>query len=234
MGRYGGLWDHDRSAIKGHPALIGVDEAGRGPMAGPVVAAAVVLEPGFFRKRWNPEILQKFDDSKKIPEPVRLELYNWLEETAAAGHFHFRSAEANVQDIQERNILHATALAMERAISTLPEEFRPQDDSLPLFNQDASPTPLVLVDGKPMKRLPYLHRAIVKGDGTSLAIAMASIVAKTLRDRIMVALDKKYPAYGFAQHKGYGTQKHRDALHQHGSCPEHRPKFLEKILGSEK
>ena len=233
MGTYGPLWEHDLDTIPCKPALIGVDEAGRGPLAGSVVAAAVCLEPAFFETKWDPGIIQQFDDSKKIKEPTRLELFAWLEEAAAKGHLHFGSAEASVQEIEELNILHATALAMDRAIQALPERFHPKGEGLPLFNITDRPNPVILVDGKPMVRLPYYHHGLVKGDSKSLAIAMASIVAKTLRDRIMVDLDKKYPAYGFAKHKGYGTQQHRDALHQHGPCPQHRPKFLEKILGSE-
>ncbi len=231
MGKYGPLWEHDRHAMVGQAALTGVDEAGRGPLAGPVVAAAVCIEPAFFQIMWEPFTVSEFDDSKKIPEATRLELFAWLEKTASNGHLRFRSAEATVEEIGEHNILHATALAMDRAISALPELYHPDlQGALPLFENLGKPSSLVLVDGKPMKRLPHPHKALVKGDGTSLVIAMASIVAKTLRDRIMVALDEEYPAYGFAKHKGYGTKQHLDAILLHGPCPVHRPKFLEKIL----
>ena len=226
------LFAHDRKAIKRHSALIGVDEAGRGPLAGPVVAAAVGLLPEFFVKRSRIKILQKFDDSKKIPEEVRLELFSWLETAAEKEYLWFHWAEASVEEIEEINILQATSVAMNRAISGLPKTLLPLGplQDLPLFQDQEKPPPLILVDGKPMKSLPYSHRAIVKGDGTSLAIAMASIVAKTLRDRMMVELDKEFPQYGFAQHKGYGTQQHRAAIHEHGPARVHRSTFLRKIL----
>jgi len=226
------LFAHDRKIIRNHSALVGVDEAGRGPLAGPVVAAAVGLLPEFYHKKSRLKILKQFDDSKKIPEEVRLELYDWLESAAEKQLLWFHWAEASVEEIEEINILQATSLAMNRAISDLPESFRPQGSlgDLPLFQETETPPPIILVDGKPLKALKYPHKAIVKGDGTSLAIAMASIVAKTIRDKMMVELDKEYPQYGFAQHKGYGTQQHRNALHKHGPSKVHRATFLRKIL----
>ena len=229
------LFAHDRKAIKSHSALIGVDEAGRGPLAGPVVAAAVGLLPEFFAKRSRLKFLQKFDDSKKIPEEVRLELFSWLESAAQKEYLWFHWAEASVEEIDDINILQATSVAMKRAIAGLPETLLPSNplEDLPLFQSSEKPPPRILVDGKPMKSLPYSHTAIVKGDGKSMAIAMASIVAKTVRDRMMVELDKEFPQYGFAQHKGYGTQQHRAALHQHGPSRIHRSTFLRKILPDE-
>ncbi len=226
------LFAHDRRIVRNYSALVGVDEAGRGPLAGPVVAAAVGLLPEFYQKKSRLKILKQFDDSKKIPEEIRLELYDWLESAAENELLRFHWAEASVEEIEEINILQATSLAMNRAISELPEYFRPQGSlgDLPLFQETETPPPIILVDGKPVKALNYPHQAIVKGDGTSLAIAMASIVAKTIRDKMMVELDKEYPQYGFAQHKGYGTQQHRNALHQHGPSKVHRATFLRKIL----
>ncbi len=226
------LFAYDRKAIRQHSALIGVDEAGRGPLAGPVVAAAVGLLPDFFAKRSRLKILKKFDDSKKIPEEVRLELFSWLETAVQKEYLWFHWAEASVEEIDQINILQATSVAMNRAISGLPNQFLPQSplEDLPLFQDSEKPPSLILVDGKPVKALEYTHRAIVKGDGTSMAIAMASIVAKTMRDRKMVELDKQFPQYGFAQHKGYGTQQHREALRNHGPSKVHRSTFLRKIL----
>ena len=116
----------------------------------------------------------------------------------------------------------------------LPEDLRPKatTDDLPLFQPKATSKPppsLVLLDGKPMKKLGHPHRAIVQGDGTSLSIAMASILAKTLRDQLMLKLDEDFPQYGFVKHKGYGTPQHLEALRHHGPCPHHRPRFLRNL-----
>ena len=228
------LWKHDLKAVKGHSHLIGVDEAGRGPLAGPVVAAAVALCPEFFKKASHRKNTSQFDDSKKIPEPRRIQLFDWLEKAQAENRLKYAWAEAGIKEIESYNIFQATARTMKRAIANLPQELQPRTTTsdLPLFqardnNQEL--LALLLVDGKPMKRIGHPHRAIIKGDGTSLSIAMASIIAKTIRDRLMTDLDKVYPQYGFATHKGYGTPQHIAALRQHGSCPEHRPRFLRNL-----
>ena len=228
------LWKHDLKAVKGHSHLIGVDEAGRGPLAGPVVAAAVALCPEFFKKASHRKNTSQFDDSKKIPEPRRIQLFDWLEKAQAENRLKYAWAEAGIKEIESYNIFQATARTMKRAIANLPQELQPltTTSDLPLFQaQDNNQEllALLLVDGKPMKRIGHPHRAIIKGDGTSLSIAMASIIAKTIRDRLMTDLDKVYPQYGFATHKGYGTPQHIAALRQHGSCPEHRPRFLRNL-----
>lgn len=228
------LWKHDLKVVKGHSHLIGVDEAGRGPLAGPVVAAAVALCPEFFNKASHRKNTSQFDDSKKIPEPRRIQLFDWLEKAQAENRLKYAWAKAGIKEIESYNIFQATARTMKRAIANLPEELLPRTTTsdLPLFQaQDNNQEllALLLVDGKPMKRIGHPHRAIVKGDGTSLSIAMASIIAKTIRDRLMTDLDKVYPQYGFATHKGYGTPQHIAALRQHGPCPEHRPRFLRNL-----
>ena len=226
------LFAHDRKLIQNHSVLIGVDEAGRGPLAGPVVAAAVSTSRDFFEKFKRRKILSAFNDSKQISAETRLELFQWLEEKQEQGELCFSWAEASVGEIDKINILQATSLAMNRAVEGLPKDLLTTDPlaELPLFQEPGKQLPLILVDGKPVKALNYSHSAIVKGDGTSMTIAMASIVAKTIRDRMMVKLDKEYPAYGFAKHKGYGTKAHREAILEHGPSKVHRATFLRKIL----
>ena len=184
--------------------VAGVDEAGRGPLAGPVVAAAVVFDQVFLAAEAR-KSLAGLDDSKKLPASRR-EFFHAL--LSACPHAQIGIAAASVEEIDSLNILRATHLAMARAlerIAPLPE--------------------LALVDGLPVKGLPVPHRAIVGGDGSSLSIAAASVMAKVARDRLMVELAAEYPAYGFERHKGYGTQAHLDALRLHGPCPAHRKSF---------
>lgn len=181
--------------------LGGVDEAGRGPLAGPVYAAAVILMPG--------HVPEGLDDSKKLSEKKRELLYDRITTSAAA----WCVASASVEEIEEVNILQATYLAMQRAVKGL----------------SLSPE-LVLVDGN---RLPpglsVPARTIVKGDALSASVAAASILAKVSRDRLMMELDRRYPEYAFAKHKGYGTALHMDRIRTYGPSPVHRPSFLKKI-----
>ena len=175
----------------------GVDEAGRGPLVGSVFAAAVIL-PAHYD-------LPKLTDSKKLTEKGRDELAPLIKEQALA----YCIASANVAEIESLNILHATMLAMKRAILGLGLE--PHE---------------VLIDGNRVPpELPYAARAIVKGDLTEPAISAASVLAKTARDAEMYALDKLYPEYGFGRHKGYGTPEHLAALEQYGVLAEHRVGF---------
>jgi len=176
--------------------IAGVDEAGRGPLAGPVVAAAVVLDP----KRST----EGLRDSKLLTAARRCELAEWIRANALA----FAVAEASVAEIDSMNILQASLLAMRRAIEAL----RPAAD-------------LVLVDGKQLPRISIAARAIVDGDALEPAISAASILAKTHRDALMVALDERYPQYGFARHFGYPTPQHLARLNQLGPCAVHRRSF---------
>jgi ribonuclease HII len=182
---------------RGFLLVAGVDEAGRGPLAGPVVAAAVILPDDF--------ALDGLTDSKKVIAAKREKLHAAL--TATAGIF-WAVAEAVVAEIDRLNILRATHLAMARAIQRLPH----QPDH-------------ALVDGLPVRGLPVDHTAVVAGDALSLSIAAASIIAKVTRDRLMVELDAQFPQYGFARHKGYGVREHLEALRKHGPCPAHRRTF---------
>ena len=184
--------------------VAGVDEAGRGPLAGPVVAAAVILD------ELHP--IQGLADSKKLTPQRRAQLFDEIRAKALC----FSVAEASVQEIDQLNILQATLLAMRRAVEGL----------------RLSPK-LVLVDGNRLPVLSMRAEAIVKGDALVAAISAASILAKVTRDRWCEAVDQQHPAYGFAKHKGYGTAMHLAALQAHGACPEHRTTFrpVTEVLG---
>ena len=187
------------------PGLIaGVDEAGRGPLAGPVVAAAVILDDQ------NP--IAGLNDSKKLSALRREKLFDEIRAKALCCSI----AQASVEEIDEINLLQATLLAMRRAVDGL--RLKPAK---------------VLVDGNRLPVLDVLAEAIVKGDATVPAISAASILAKVTRDRWCATLDQQYPQYGFAGHKGYGTAEHLAALQAHGACPEHRKTFapVTQVLG---
>jgi ribonuclease HII len=176
--------------------VAGIDEAGRGPLAGPVVAAAVILDPG--------RQVRGLKDSKVLSPERREELAVRIRERAIA----WATGSADVDEIDRLNILHATMLAMRRAV-----------EALPVVPEEA------LVDGNRCPSLACRARAIVKGDRDVKAISAASILAKTTRDALLVEFDRAYPQYGFAQHKGYGTPEHLAALERHGPCPLHRRSF---------
>lgn len=173
--------------------IAGVDEAGRGPLAGPVVAAVVILDPNI--------AISGIKDSKKLSANKREQLFNIICNKSLG----FAIAESSVQEIDKVNILQATFLAMQRAVAKL----RMQPDE-------------VLIDGNQCPKLPYPTRAIVQGDSLIEAISAASILAKVTRDNYLFTLHEKYPEYGFAKHKGYPTKDHLEALRKHGPCPEHR------------
>ena len=212
---------------------------GRGAFAGPVVAAAVVVSREFLESRWAVVKGARINDSKLLTAAQREELWGEFEELVTAGKIHAHHGFANVAEIAEFNILGATKLAMRRALGGIypPEAFevkREEPDLFSSFEERSSFQPAVsarvIVDGLPLRGFPYPHRAFVKGDARSLCIAMASIVAKVARDRMMVAMEAKFPGYGFAQHKGYGTEEHREAVLRLGRCGEHRDAFLRKLL----
>ena len=192
------LWEIERELhAEGIGLICGVDEAGRGPLAGPVCAAAVILPPE--------TELAGLNDSKKISEKKREQLFPEIQRVALA----WRVAFASVEEIEERNILGATMLAMNRAIAGL------------------SLTPdLALIDGNRNKEIEVPSRCVVHGDARCASIAAASILAKVSRDHLMLELAREYPQYGFEKHKGYGTRAHYAALREYGPCPAHRPSFL--------
>ena len=182
---------------KGYKFVCGVDEAGRGPLCGPVVAAAVILPEGLY--------LEGLNDSKKLTEKKRDRLYDLICENAIA----YAIAESSVEEIDRTNILEATLAAMRKAIADLPVK--------PDF---------ALIDGNISRDFPLPVKAVIHGDAISPSIAAASILAKVTRDRACIELDRQYPQYGIAKHKGYGTKLHMDALKKYGPCPVHRPSFL--------
>ena len=191
------LWDYEiKAREKGYRLIAGADEAGRGPLAGPVVAAAVVLPPE--------AILQGLDDSKKLSPAKREELFPKIQTQAIA----YGVAVVNPEVIDEINILQAALLAMKQAV----EQLKPVPD-------------LLLIDGNQKLNSTLDQWAIVKGDSKSLSIAAASVLAKVTRDHIMQDYHHLYPQYEFARHKGYGTKLHRDLIAKHGPCPIHRNTF---------
>ena len=188
-------------ASQGYKAICGVDEAGRGPLAGPVFAAAVILPDGL--------VIEGVNDSKKLSEKKRDKLFDEIKENAVA----WCVASASVEEIEELNILQADMLAMKRAVEGLPV-----------------PADYAMIDGNRLPDLSVPSRFIVKGDAKSMSIACASILAKVSRDRLLYEYAKEYPQYQFDKHKGYGTKAHVAALKEYGPCPYHRMSFLGKIL----
>ncbi len=186
---------------EGFRLICGVDEAGRGPLAGPVCAAAVILPADL--------VIEGLNDSKKLTEKKREALFPLICEKALA----FSIAFSEVEEIERENILNATFLAMNRAIGGL------------------SMTPdLALIDGNQNRGIRFESRCIIGGDGKCASIAAASVLAKVTRDRKMTELAEQYPQYGFEKHKGYGTKAHYEALRRYGPCPIHRMSFLKNFL----
>lgn len=229
------LQQHDEQLLVDVKQLIGVDEAGRGCLAGPVTAGACVLTQAIFDSKEAVELSAAINDSKQLSAKAREAQLQIIEQLREQGLLDFEVASGSVEEIAELNILGANRLAMRRAVEGLVA--RADGWELPLVATDgplfeSSSDVLIIVDGQPLKPFPYTHTGIVKGDGKSLAIAMASIAAKVSRDRVMLKLAEKYPEYGFEKHKGYGTAAHREALHAHGATPIHRELFLRKVLGT--
>lgn len=187
---------------EGYKYICGVDEAGRGPLAGPVYAAAVILPSNF--------VIPGLNDSKKLSEKRREELFDVITENAIA----YSIASVDEKRIDEINILNATFEAMNNAVNSL----------------SISPD-FCLIDGNRIKNMTIPHETIVKGDAKSASIAAASILAKVSRDRFIIEMSKKYPQYGFENHKGYGTAAHNEAILKYGPCEIHRRTFLKKLLG---
>lgn len=194
--------EYEQNALNnGFKFVCGVDEAGRGPLAGPVCAAAVILP--------NDTIIEGVNDSKKLSEKKREMLFDIIKEQALS----YCIAFATVEEIEEYNILNATMLAMKRAVEGL--EIKAD---------------YAMIDGNRLPPLDIAGECIVKGDAKSMSIACASILAKVSRDRLLYEYAKEYPQYHFDKHKGYGTKLHTQALKEFGPCPYHRVSFLKKIL----
>ncbi len=186
----------------GYTLVCGIDEAGRGPLAGPVYAACVILPKDC--------VINGINDSKKLSEKKREMLFDEITQKALA----YNIASVDEKIIDEINILNATHLAMNNALEGM--KIKPD---------------FALIDGNSIKNMKTPHQTIVKGDAKSISIAAASILAKVARDRYIVEISEKYPEYEFAKHKGYGTKLHTDLLKQYGPCEIHRRTFLTKILG---
>ena len=197
-------YEFEKAAVNsGFSCICGVDEAGRGPLAGPVCAAAVILPEGV--------VIEGLDDSKKLTEKKREKLYDIIKQTAVA----YSVAYGTLEEIETVNILEATYLAMNRAIEGL--NVKPD---------------FALIDGNRVPRgIKIPCETIVKGDSKSMSVAAASVLAKVTRDRLMLEYDKKYPEYNFKKHKGYGTKEHTELIKQYGPCEIHRLSFLKNILG---
>lgn len=194
------LFEYDSGLRERFPVIVGCDEAGRGPLAGDVYAAAVILPPKL--------IIDGVNDSKKLTEKKREALFDEIISKAE----NYCIAAATVAEIEEINILNAAMLAMKRAIEGLGRGFD-----------------LALIDGNKTPQIDGRTLAVVKGDATSQSIAAASILAKVARDRYMLTLDEKYPEYQFSKHKGYGTKLHYEMIRKYGASPIHRRSFLKKM-----
>lgn len=198
-------WDIEKQLkLDGYNLICGCDEAGRGPLAGAVAAAACILPEGIE--------IKGLDDSKKLSEKKREELFEIIRENAVS----CAVATCSVEEIEQYNILECALMAMRRAV----EQLNPNPD-------------YILVDGNVNRGFILPSKAIIGGDAKSPNIAAASILAKVTRDRMCYELDEKYPMYGFAKHKGYATKEHREAILKYGPCPEHRSLFLRKLLNKD-
>ena len=193
-----------QAKAEGYHIVCGIDEAGRGPLAGPVCAAAVILP--------RDTLIEGVNDSKKLSEKKREQLFEVIKETALS----YSIGWASVEEIEEINILAAAMLAMKRAVEGL------------TIKADYA-----YIDGNKTPRIEIPCEAVVKGDALSMSVASASILAKVSRDRLMLEYAKEYPQYGFEKHKGYGTTAHTDAILKYGECPIHRPSFLKKLYAKQ-
>ncbi len=194
----------NKAYANGYNYVCGVDEAGRGPFAGPVCAAAVILPKN--------TIIEGVNDSKKLTEKKREALFDVIKETALS----YSIAWASVEEIESMNILNAAMLAMKRAVEGLDVK-----------------ADFAYIDGNKTPPIDIPCEAVVKGDANSMSIAAASILAKVSRDRLMLEYAKQYPEYGFEKHKGYGTKVHTEAILKYGECPIHRPSFLKKLYAKQ-
>lgn len=191
----------EKRYAEGYTAVCGCDEAGRGPLCGPVVAAAVILPKGIE--------IEGLNDSKKLTEKKREALFDIIKEKAVA----YAICEASPEEIDDINILNASMLAMNRAVEALSVK-----------------ADFALIDGNRVPvGITIDCQTVVKGDAKSMSVAAASILAKVTRDRLLLEYDEKFPQYNFAKHKGYGTAEHMDAIRKFGPCEVHRPSFLKKL-----
>jgi len=232
-------WTYDRKLAKGRCGVVGVDEAGRGCLAGPVVAGCVILPTEFFKDPKNRNTVKEINDSKQFHEEKRESLFQRIQQLIESQKIFGATGSASVSEIEAHNIVGATCLAMQRAMELASQRsdklWQPVISEGALFEDCDRPKNewAVLVDGKPMKKLSYSHQGLVKGDTLSLAVAMASLLAKVTRDQLMKKLDLEFPDYGFVSNKGYGAPIHLQALRNLGPTTFHRPRFLRNLLTEE-
>ena len=231
------LLSHDFSYIEeyGCNGIIGVDEAGRGSLAGPVMAAAVWADKSFYEDNLDNDELLLINDSKQLSQKARNRAFELLQNWQKLGKLYFAYAEGSVTEIEVGNIVYALKLAMRRAlerVALIAEVVLPiSEDFKEKYVGVANNEPTsIFIDGYKLKNFSYVHEGIVKGDQKSFCIAAASIVAKVKRDSLMERLSVDYPQYNFGENKGYGTQKHRDSIEKYGPSDMHRRSFLKKLL----
>ncbi|NMB34039.1 MAG: ribonuclease HII [Clostridium sp.] len=201
--RYRAMCSYENEAYEsGNNLIAGIDEAGRGPLAGPVVAAAVILPRGIF--------IEGLNDSKKLSPQKRERIYDIIADKAVS----IGIGVVDVDIIDKINILNATKMAMLQAVEAL----------------DTTPE-ILFIDSEKLDNIELPQKSLIKGDAKSVSIAAASVVAKVTRDKMIGRMDQVYPLYGFAKHKGYGTKEHIEAIRKHGICPIHRMTFTKKIIG---
>ena len=239
------LLQYDLCIIEHNDRLIGVDESGRGALAGPVVAAAVCLDKKFYQSEWCKREAYAIKDSKQLTPAQREKLFTQFKILKKKGLIDAEVGIASVDQIRKYNILGATRIAMQQSVEAIALH-KNESLSLPLIEKEnnifyekmiednvISSRNCIIIDGKPLSPFPYSHIAIVAGDAKSLVIAMASIFAKVTRDNLMMQIDCDYPQYGFARHKGYGTTLHKEAILNEGPSPVHRTLFLRKLLNTD-
>jgi ribonuclease HII len=223
-----GLIAFDKRALGGAESLVGIDEAGRGCLAGPVVAVALRCSREFYTASWCRYHVRKVDDSKRLSAGQRAAVVACFRHACRENWIQIGIGSASVEEIERHNIYQANALAMRRACEQV-YPFKQAESLWEPVQADVPGALPVLIDGRPIRTFPVPHTGVVKGDQRSLAIALAGIHAKEWRDARMRELDAAYPGYGFAEHKGYGTPAHLAALRTHGPTPHHRSLFLRKF-----
>lgn len=230
------LIQFDKKRLTRRGGIVGLDEAGRGCFAGPVMAGGAWIKPEFYESRTKRGV-SKINDSKQLSAEERELLFNKFLEWEAKGMIAIAWSEGSVEEIEKYNIVGATRLAMKRVLDALsqkmPEKFRiASNNGMPLWDgiKNSDEEPRILIDGHRLYSFEYEHEAIVKGDAKSMAIAMGSIVAKVKRDHVLIEISKKHPGYGFEEHKGYGTKIHQKAIFEKGALPIHRKLYLKTFL----
>lgn len=226
-----GLVGFDKRSLGDAGSLVGIDEVGRGCLAGPVVAAAIRCEAAFYSTSWCRRHSRNVDDSKRLTADRRMAVIGRFSHACRENWIQIGIGVATVGEIERHNIYHATTLAMKRALAKVLAAGA--GELWAAVEELGTPAPAdvrILIDGRPIRHFPLAHEGVVKGDQRSLAIALAGIHAKEWRDAHMRELHAQHPEYGFVSNKGYGTAGHLEALLRHGPSLHHRPSFLHKLM----